>query len=77
MPKGQRERLAQAKLRSEALVNVGRNYNGPKVAKFLVGLVPSCTNHVTMPALSQRGVSTVSLSISHEVVGPDAMIFVF
>ena len=39
MPKGQWERLAQAKLRSEALVNVGRNYNGPKVAKFLVGEV--------------------------------------
>ncbi len=28
---------SNAKLRSEALVNVGRNYNGPKVAKFLVG----------------------------------------
>ena len=55
MPKGQWERLAQAKLRSEALVNVGRNYNGPKVAKFLVGQVPTCTNRVTMPALSQRG----------------------
>ena len=27
----------EAKLRNEALVNVGRNYNGPKVAKFLVG----------------------------------------
>jgi hypothetical protein len=25
------------KLRGEAPVNVGRNYNGPKVAKFLVG----------------------------------------
>ena len=25
------------KLRTEALVNGGRNYNGPKVAKFLVG----------------------------------------
>ena len=25
------------KLRPEAPVNVGRNYNGPKVAKFLVG----------------------------------------
>ena len=37
MPKGQGERLAQAKLQTEALVNVGRNYNGPKVAKFLVG----------------------------------------
>ena len=24
-------------LRSEAPVNIGRNYNGPKVAKFLVG----------------------------------------
>ena len=46
---------SNAKLRSEALVNVGRNYNGPKVAKFLVGYVPTCTNRVTMPALSQRG----------------------
>ena len=27
----------RAKLLTEALVNVGRNYNGPKVAKFLVG----------------------------------------
>jgi hypothetical protein len=26
-----------AKLRTEAPVNGGRNYNGPKVAKFLVG----------------------------------------
>ena len=25
------------KLSTEALVNGGRNYNGPKVAKFLVG----------------------------------------
>ena len=25
------------KLRYEGPVNVGRNYNGPKVAKFLVG----------------------------------------
>ena len=25
------------KLRTKALVNGGRNYNGPKVAKFLVG----------------------------------------
>ena len=24
-------------LRAQAPVNVGRNYNGPKVAKFLVG----------------------------------------
>ncbi|GFP20591.1 hypothetical protein HKBW3S03_02094, partial [Candidatus Hakubella thermalkaliphila] len=29
--------LAQAKLLIEAPVNGGRNYNGPKVAKFLVG----------------------------------------
>ena len=31
---GQRE---ECKLRTEAPVNGGRNYNGPKVAKFLVG----------------------------------------
>ena len=37
MPKGQINLLAQAKQRNEARVNVGRNYNGPKVAKFLVG----------------------------------------
>ena len=39
--RGQR---ATAKLRTKAPVNVGRNYNGPKVAKFLVGQVPTCTN---------------------------------
>ena len=44
--------LAQAKLLSEAPVNGGRNYNGPKVAKFLVGQVPTCTNGVTMATLS-------------------------
>ena len=52
MPKGQGERLAQAKLQTEALVNVGRNYNGPKVAKFLVGQVPTCTNGIIMATLS-------------------------
>ena len=30
-------RLASAKPLIEALVKGGRNYNGPKVAKFLVG----------------------------------------
>ena len=34
---GQGEKLAQAKPRTQAPVNGGRNYNGPKVAKFLVG----------------------------------------
>ena len=34
---GYAEGLAKAKLRSQAPVNGGRNYNGPKVAKFLVG----------------------------------------
>ena len=37
MLEGQEEGLAQAKLRVEAPVNGGRNYDGPKVAKFLVG----------------------------------------
>ncbi len=40
MPKDYDEMLApfmEAKLRVQVLVNVGRNYNGPKVAKFLVG----------------------------------------
>ena len=29
--------MLRQKLRTEAPVNGGRNYNGPKVAKFLVG----------------------------------------
>ena len=38
VPEGHAEGLAvSAKLRSQAPVNGGRNYNGPKVAKFLVG----------------------------------------
>ena len=53
-------RLEQSKPLSEAPVNGGRNYNGPKVrnyngpkvAKFLVGQVPTCTNGVTMATLS-------------------------
>ena len=44
---------SQEKLLIEAPVNGGRNYNGPKVAKFLVGQVPTCTNGVTIWALSQ------------------------
>jgi len=32
-----RENLGLGKLLIEAPVNGGRNYNGPKVAKFLVG----------------------------------------
>ena len=43
----------EAKPGCEAPVNVGRNYNGPKVAKFLVGQVPTCTNGVTIWALSR------------------------
>ena len=34
MPEGQE---AGCKAQIEAPVNIGRNYNGPKVAKFLVG----------------------------------------
>ena len=34
---GQGEPSALAKRRTQAPVNGGRNYNGPKVAKFLVG----------------------------------------
>ena len=44
---------ARVKPRAEAPVNGGRNYNGPKVAKFLVGQVPTCTNGVTIWALSR------------------------
>ena len=37
VPEGHEERLASAKLRIQAPVNGGGNYNRPKVAKFLVG----------------------------------------
>ena len=43
----------RVKPRIEAPVNGGRNYNGPKVAKFLVGQVPTCTNGATIWALSR------------------------
>ena len=52
MLEGQGELSAQAKQRAEAPVNGGRNYSGPKVAKFLVGQVPTCTNGITMATLS-------------------------
>ncbi|KAH0746362.1 hypothetical protein KY285_008019 [Solanum tuberosum] len=39
---------------TEAPVNGGRNYNGPKVAKFLVGKVLTRTKGVTIWALSRR-----------------------
>ena len=47
-------RLEQSKPLSEAPVNGGRNYNGPKVAKFLVGEVPTRTKGVMIWALSQQ-----------------------
>ncbi len=42
------------KLATEAPVNGGRNYNGPKVAKFLVRKVLTRTKGVTIWELSQR-----------------------
>ena len=54
MLEGQGELSAQAKQRAEAPVNGGRNYNGPKVAKFLVGQVPTRTKGVTIWALSRQ-----------------------
>ncbi len=42
------------KLATEAPVNGGRNNNGPKVAKFLVGSVPTRTKGVTIRVLSRR-----------------------
>ena len=52
--------IRKEKPRTKAPVNVGRNYNGPKVAKFLVGQVPTCTNRgevvvpVKMPDTRRR-----------------------
>ena len=60
----------KAKRGGEAPVNVGRNYNGPKVAKFLVGQVPTCTNRVTIWALSRRGSRRSCYSGFQHVVPP-------
>ena len=54
MLEGEEEALAQAKGRIEAPVNGGRNYNGPKVAKFLVRKVLTRTKGVMIWALSQQ-----------------------
>ena len=56
MPEGKGEQSSvEEKLRTEAPVNGGRNYNGPKVAKFLVGQVPTRMNGVTiLGAVSTR-----------------------
>ena len=42
------------KLRAEAPVNGGRNYNGPKVAKFLVRQVLTRMNGIIIWALSRQ-----------------------
>ena len=44
----------KAKPLIEAPVNGGRNYNGPKVAKFLVGQVPTRMNGIIIWALSRQ-----------------------
>ena len=49
-----RGQAARPKPRAEAPVNGGRNYNGPKVAKFLVGQVPTRMNGITIPVLSRQ-----------------------
>ena len=48
-------------------MNGGRNYNGPKVAKFLVGQVPTRTNGVTSGALSQRGSGEIEISVKMRI----------
>ncbi len=48
VPEGQGSWLviSIAKLTTEAPVNGGRNYDGPKVAKFIVEKVSTCTKGV-------------------------------
>ena len=52
-PVSQGSRLSQEKLTTKAPVNGGPNLEGPKVAKFLVGQVPTCMKGVMTVALSQ------------------------
>ena len=48
------EGYEEGSAKAKAPVNGGRNYNGPKVAKFLVGQVPTRTKGVMIWALSQQ-----------------------
>eukprot|EP00801_Mesodinium_rubrum_P001642 Mrub_01642.p2 GENE.Mrub_01642~~Mrub_01642.p2 ORF type:complete len:210 (+),score=-17.85 Mrub_01642:1367-1996(+) len=54
MPECHGSGLSSEKLTTYARVNGGRNYDGPKVAKFLVGYVPTRMNSVMTGALSPR-----------------------
>ena len=47
------------------------------VSDFIFGAPKSLQVVIAAPKIKSDTVSTVSPSISHEVVGPDAMIFVF
>ena len=49
MPVSQGRRLSQEKLPTKAPVNGGSNLESPKVAKFLVGQVPTCMKGVMRP----------------------------
>ena len=53
VPVSQGRRLSQEKLPTKAPVNGGSNLESPKVAKFLVGQVPTCMKGVMTDALSQ------------------------
>ena len=46
--------MKRCKLQIEAPVNGGDNYDRPKVAKFLVGQVPTRTSGITSSPLSPR-----------------------
>ena len=53
VPVSQGSRLSREKLTTKAPVNGGSNLESPKVAKFLVGQVPTCMKGVMTVALSQ------------------------
>ena len=53
VPVSQGRRLSQEKLPTKAPVNGGSNRESPKVAKFLVGQVPTCMKGVMTVALSR------------------------
>ena len=53
VPVSQGSGLSQEKLATKAPVNGGSNLESPKVAKFLVGQVPTCMKGVMTVALSQ------------------------
>ena len=60
-----------------SLVFIGHNFSSEEQASFNFMAAVAIYSDFGAPKIKSATVSTVSPSISHEVMGPDAMILVF